>query len=181
MTEISVDKLRELLKYDPETGKLIWLPRPQSMFKTEKAGKIWNTRFSGKEALNTVSNHKGHFRGMILWATYSAHQVCWALHHGEWPEDQIDHINGDSQDNRLVNLRPVNTRENCRNQGIPKNNTSGVSGVHLRKDNQKWRAYINGDKGRVHLGTFSTKEEAVNARASALVKFGYHENHGRAT
>lgn len=179
MTMISVDQLRQLLKYDPETGKLWWNERPECLFATKRAWKIWNKRFSGKEAICTKSNKKGHLRGMVLWCTISAHWAAWAIYHGAWPADQLDHVNGDTADNRIANLREVDTRENCRNQSRPKHNTSGVCGVSYRNDSGLWRAYINGQRGRVFLGSFPSRDDAIAARKKAEVTFGYHENHGR--
>ena len=41
-----------------------------------------------------------------------AHRAAWAIHFGEWPKGEIDHINGDASDNRIINLRVVNRTEN---------------------------------------------------------------------
>ena len=89
---------------------------------------------------------------------------------GEWPKDQIDHINGIRTDNRFTNLREATTAENTRNGLISKNNTSGFKGVCFHKDTGRWQAkiFING-KGR-HLGLFDTAEAAANAYDAAAAK-----------
>jgi hypothetical protein len=101
------------------------------------------------------------------------------LTYGSWPEDQIDHINGNGLDNRLENLRAVSNGENLRNQKIPKNNTSGTIGVSFYKRHQKYQASIKINGIRKHLGYFKNKEEAIAARAVANIKYNFHENHGR--
>jgi hypothetical protein len=62
----------------------------------------------------------GYFIIKLNRKTYKAHRIAWLLTYGSWPEDQIDHINGNGLDNRLENLRDVSNRENLRNKKIPK-------------------------------------------------------------
>jgi hypothetical protein len=101
------------------------------------------------------------------------------LTYGSWPEDQIDHINGNKKDNRLENLRAVSNRENLRNKKIYKNNTSGTIGVSFYKSKQGYQASIKINGKRKNLGVFKNKEEAIAARAAANIKYNFHENHGR--
>jgi hypothetical protein len=65
-----------------------------------------------------------------------------------------DHINRLTTDNRRVNLRPVSNSQNCRNQRMKGNNTSGFKGVSFRKDRGDWVAYITVEGQRTHLGFF---------------------------
>lgn len=105
MAELTFAEISKLLKYDPETGKLFWLPRPVEMFAntglggSATAAKRWNNCFAGKEAFLTVDG-KGYLCGNIFDRQYSAARVAWLLHTGEWPSDCIDHIN-DAIDARL--------------------------------------------------------------------------------
>jgi hypothetical protein len=178
-SQISVDTLKKLLICDFEAGTLTWLPRDRSMFKSDLSFHAWNKRFAGKEALAT-KDKTGYFYGPILGKWHKAHRVIWAMKHGYWPPQEIDHINGDGTDNRLENLRAVSPRQNRRNQKTPKTNTSGVLGVYWCKPDRKWKAQIKIDGRKIHLGAFSTIEDAAEARAAANVRFGFHENHGRA-
>lgn len=181
----TVTQLRVALRYEPETGKLFWLPRVPSMFPDNTCGgaaalsKAWNTRYAGKEAL-TGRNVHGYSRGPVFSKTYTAHQVAWALHYGEWPAQAIDHINGDRTDNRIANLRCVTVAENARNQRLRADNSSGTAGVRPSRWASRWEAHITHDYRRIHLGTFNTKEEAVAARKAAEAKYGFHPNHGLA-
>ena len=97
----------------------------------------------------------------------------------ENPEDKkcIDHINGNVNDNRLVNLRYATFVENAQNKAIAKNNTSGCKGVHYCIANKNWRSRISIDGIRISLGSFSTLEEAKEARVTrAKQAFGVFIN-----
>lgn len=159
------EQLRELLTYDPETGKLFWKFRPVDFFKTEKDFKIWNKKFSGKEAF--TSNVAGYKTGSVLCVYLRAHRVIWAMHYGAWPADQIDHINMRRSDNRICNLREASPVDNLRNKKRYSNNSSGFKGVSLHKETGKWRARIHTGKHHRSLGLFFTPEEASSAYAEA--------------
>ncbi len=107
------------------------------------------------------------------------HRLAWYLYYGEFPKNDIDHINGDRTDNRIVNLRDVTKAENGRNQKKPERNTSGVSGVYRQKGRKHWFAAIRVDGKQLFLGSFLEFHEAVNARKNAEVLYDFHENHGR--
>ena len=166
----SIDYLRKRLRYEPETGKLFWLDH-------EGMPKRWRTKWAGKEAF-TSSTTLGYLRGKIDSRTFKAHRVAWALQYGEWPEDQIDHINGVKEDNRISNLRVVSILDNNKNKAMQSNNTSGVMGVHWHKCANKWSAQIMVNRRSVHLGYFNTIEEASAARKQAAIKYGFTERHG---
>jgi len=178
----SVELLRQLLEYDPETGILTWKPRPVEMFaegsRQERTCIIWNKRFAGKTAMNT-SLPNGYLTGGLLKKTTYAHRAAWAIFYGEWPRQDIDHINGDRQDNRIENLRSVSRSENMRNCGMLKTNTSGTTGVSFNGKLQKWAASIQVDKKSIYLGLFSSIEEAQAARRRAEPKYRFHPNHGK--
>lgn len=162
----SPEIMRELLRYDPESGKLFWLPRDQSWFECRRSYSTWNSRFAGREAFIT-ERPDGYKIGRILGLNCRAHRAIWAIHYGAWPADQIDHINGNRADNRLSNLREANNAENQRNRGAQGNNTSGVKGVSWNKSNSRWQAHIKVSGRKYHLGYFGSIEDAATARASA--------------
>lgn len=176
--DISPATLRELMSYSPDTGLLVWRWRDESYFK----GKVgqrdrWNKMYAGTLALNAV--HKDGYRhGHVLTRALLAHRVAWAIQTGAWPIGQIDHINGERSDNRFVNIRSVTAQENARNQKVRSRNTSGVMGVKTYRPGM-WRAAIEVDGKRKHLGVFDNFEDAVNARKEAEREYGYHENHNR--
>lgn len=176
------EELRQLLRYEPETGKLFWKQRDVSLFEDRGNGAAanaasWNARYAGAEAL-TALNAAGYRHGAVFGCKLRAHRVAWALVHGQWPQGEIDHINGITDDNRLENLREVTGQENQRNSKRPANNTSGVVGVSWYEPARKWVARIRVIK-RIHLGYFDDFNEAVAARKAAEAAYGFHQNHGR--
>jgi hypothetical protein len=174
--------LRELLEYNPETGRLFWRERGAHIYAeknqaAEQVCKSWNTRFAGKAAFSTARDD-GYLVGTLFAKKYRAHRIIYALHYGEWPMF-IDHINGDRSDNRIGNLRSVTLEQNSRNCKRSALNTSGVCGVSWCKMQNTWRAYIRVNGKRKHLGRFVKIEDAIAARKAANRKYNYHKNHGR--
>ena len=82
-----------------------------------------------------------------------------------------DHINRNPFDNRKLNLRAAEHRENDRNKSILSSNTSGITGVSWDKSRQKWRAYIKIDDRWIQLGRFVDKDDAIRARLAAEAKY----------
>ncbi|MBS4048062.1 MAG: HNH endonuclease [Alphaproteobacteria bacterium] len=181
---LSPDDMRQLLEYDASTGVLRWKERQKHHFKNGRMPATWNLLNVGGRAdkLHRKKNGAKWMNVKIFEKPYRAHRVIWAIVHGEWPNGQIDHINGDSCDNRIENLRVVDDAENKRNLPMVRSNKSGVMGVIYHPDKgrkKQWIARI-GNGGKAHnIGRFYTKEEAVAARRAAEIEFGYHPNHGR--
>lgn len=181
----SPEVLRQLLRYEPETGKLFWRERTPEHFEEKSQSaqhncNIWNSKYAGSEALCTIKPG-GHLYGTISWGGRKpklyAHRVAWAIYHGEWPE-VIDHINGDPADNRIDNLRSTTQHENAKNQKKRFTNSSGITGVRFYAPRGKWTASITHNRKDHHLGYFKTAEEAAQARAAAEARFGFSDRHG---
>lgn len=175
--ELTPELLREVLNYNPETGILTWNRRDRKFFKGYSHYIGWNKRFEGKEAF-TSKNSEGYKTGTLLGNCVKAHRICWVLAYGEWPYN-VDHINGDTSDNRLLNLRDVSRSINLKNQRMKNSNTSGRVGVYWHKKSQKWQAIVGSERKCFYLGLFDTKEDAIKAREKAEAKLDFHENHGR--
>lgn len=179
---ITPELCRQLLRYDPETGKLYWLPRDESFFSDAHGGRLankarWDGNYVGKEALTRV-DATGRKSGQILGKRAYAHRVAWMLHHGAAPQYSVDHINGNATDNRIANLRDVNHQTNMMNKWMQKNNTSGANGVSWNKRSGNWEAYIKLGSRRCSLGQWATVEEAKAARFAANKILGFTERHG---
>lgn len=180
----SIDELRRLVRYDLAAGKLFWLPRTPDLFRDNPRSAAhrsanWNSRYAGKEAFCTRDD-VGYLRGVLFKSKVRAHQVVWALAHGEWSSEEIDHINGDRCDNRIANLRTASRSENSRNLKRPVTNTTGTVGVHWDAQRAKWCAAIQVDRVMIQLGRFDRFEDAVAARKGAEREHQFHPNHGRA-
>ena len=154
---LAAERLRELLEYFPETGIFRWRVSPA---RNVKVGDIAG-----------CLNGKGYLQIKIDGKLHSAHRLAWLYTHGTWPADQIDHINRDRSDNRILNLREATPAENGRNMSKASNNTSGYPGVYWRKARQKWQAQITHLGERIHLGYFTEKSDAIAARQAAEIKY----------
>jgi hypothetical protein len=170
------EMLRKLLRYEPETGKMFWLPRPESMFPTPHSARTWNTKNANREAF--TSSNKTYKGGYIFKTKYLAHRVAYALYYNSWPEETIDHINGDPCDNRIINLRCVSLSVNLRNQKKRSTNTSGHTGVSVHARSGGWQAFIAIGGKNKHLGVYPNIEDAIAARKAAEEGHGFTERHG---
>ena len=153
-------KLAAVLNYEPTTGVFTWKVR------------------SGRAVPGMVAgtpHNRGYWQINVLGKVYLAHRLAWFVARGEWPVGDIDHINGDKQDNRIANLRTATRSQNMANKGANRNNTSGYKGVWFFKRTGRWMAGYRKDGKRIHVGYFDTAEEAAAAhRASYEKAFGQY-------
>ena len=174
--------IRLLLDCDYDTGKLTWRTRPVWMFKDGgksalHTSKVWNRKYAGREAFTATV--KGYKRGSVGGTAVEAHRVVYCHKHGVWPRFHIDHIDGNSINNRIKNLRDVTPIENARNKPMSHQNKSGHNGVHWCNKDKRWVAQISIKNKSKHLGQFREIEDAVAARKIAERELGFHKNHGR--
>ena len=175
--------LRQLLRYDPETGKLFWRERDPKWFAStgrqtkEHRAANWNSRYANKEAFTATA--LGYRVGRIFDRMHRAHRVIWAMEIGSWPVGEIDHINGQRDDNRLSNLRDVSSSINGRNKCLRSDNTSGHQGIYWSAAAGKWVSCAWVDGTYHYFGLHADLSDAVAARKVADPLLGFHENHGR--
>lgn len=149
-------RLISLLSYDPDDGIFRWLVRRSNVSAGSIAG----------------GNHGTGYKVIgIDGRLYLAHRLAWFFVHGRWPSDQLDHINGVKDDNRLANLREATTSENHQNMPLPRNNRSGAIGVNHCRSTGRWVAQITTNGQRKTLGRFETVEEASKAYREAKAQF----------
>lgn len=154
--ELSAERLRELLHYNPETGDLTWIT---DLTNNVRAGDRAGTR-----------NSKKYLQIRVGKRFYQAHRLAWLYMTGEWPAHHIDHINCIRDDNRWCNLRPASRTQNLANTKRYLNNTSGFKGVSFHRPSQKWLAQIRANNVFHYLGIYKTPEEAHAAYCSAATK-----------
>jgi len=90
---------------------------------------------------------------------------------------QVDHINGNTLDNRRSNLRVCTKAQNSRNRHTNKNSISGYKGVYWDNHFKKWITYIRFENKKIYLGRFDNPEKAYEAYVAASEK--YHGEFGR--
>lgn len=165
------DDLHRLLRYDKNTGLLFWRERTPDMFaeggrSPEQSCALWNARYAGAEAFTAICD--GYRRGAIFKKHYLAHRIIYGMH-SSCPEDaQVDHIDGDTLNNRMDNLRLASHAENGWNRRRPSNNVSGVKGVNWHRG--KWQANITSNGVRTYLGVFNCRTAAAIAYAKASIR-----------
>lgn len=124
----------------------------------------------------------GYIETKIKGKSYLLHHLVWLWHYGEFPTDQIDHINQEKTDNRISNLRVVSNTINSRNKKLNNRNTSGFTGIHQNKTTGVWIARIEVDGKRIQLGQSYNKEVAIRYRQKYIEKhpeLGFTVNHGK--
>jgi len=166
----SPELLRKLLRYEPDTGKLFWRARDASTFATKRAAMVWLSRFPGLEAFSQLRND-GYICGSLNGKSMMAHRVAWAIHHGFWPIEMIDHINRVRSDNKICNLRMASRRENMRNKSALEGSSSKFIGVSFHPQCKKWRARIRVSEKNMSLGLFHDEVCAAIAYDSAARKY----------
>jgi hypothetical protein len=109
---------------------------------------------------------------------YLAHRIAWLIMTGEWPEQEVDHINGNKADNRWDNLRLATHGQNVANSGARR---GGLKGAYWHKRSSRWQSQI-WDHGRIrHLGYFDNERDAHLAYVNAAqTVFGEFANAGAA-
>lgn len=156
-SNLTAERLRELLSFDAETGLFT---RLTSTNRRLKPGVVSGcVRSDGYILIGVDKSH------------YLAHRLAWLYVYGAWP-NEIDHANGIKSDNRLSNLRECSRQENCQNLAIRKDNKSGFVGVTYRPDLKKFAAELWVKKKKISLGLFKTAELASKAYTAA--KYEHH-------
>lgn len=150
-TDLTAQRLRELLHYDPDTGVFRWRnPR----------GKAGNKPSAGSR------DSGGYVKIGIAGHDYRAHRLAWLYVRGVWPDGQVDHKDGDPGNNAIGNLRDVPQAVNQQNQRSAHfDSKHGLMGVTQRKTG--WIARINIEGVHHYLGVFPTQESAHAAYLAA--------------
>ena len=172
--KLKPEMVRELVRYEPDTGKFFYRKRPERYFKNATDAFMWNHKNEDKEFLVPNPRYGEYVSATLLGEEVLAHRLAWFLTHGEWPDKTIDHINGVKYDNRICNLRLCHGSENQRNMVKNRTNTSGESNV-LATEHGTFAVLVAGNR----VGTFKTMAEAVEARDAYFKANGFTGRHGK--
>ena len=164
-TMLTQARLKEIVHYNKDTGiftrKKTTSSRAKKGFIVGSIGKV------------------GYLTVRIDGPLYFLHRLVYLYIYGKFPKHHVDHINHDKLDNSFKNLRLVTQKGNSKNMPMRSDNTSGYTGIYFDKRCSKWMGLIKTDDGVKFLGYYEDKEDAINARKKANVKYGYHTNHGK--
>lgn len=136
--DLTVERLREILNYDPDTGVFVWRVNKGPV----KAGRV------------AGYPQEGYIGISIDGTGFAAHRLAWLYVYGQFPEYTIDHINQNKSDNRICNLRHVTHANNMLNKGMPANNRTGYAGVSWCSTHKKFVAQITANRIKHHIGWF---------------------------
>jgi hypothetical protein len=155
------DYVSSILRYDENTGMFYWKKDMSTCVK--------------KNSIAGCLHKTGYWVISINRIQHKAHRLAYLLFYKKKPPRQLDHINGIKTDNRIINLREADFSEqqiNIKQRRI--NSLSGHRGVTWDVRTKKWKVSICIYKKRIHLGYFSSKEEAIN-KYKSVAKDAYKE------
>ncbi len=151
--ELTQERLKELLHYDAMTGEFTW--------------KVYR---GGKARVGTIASYddgQGYIRIKIDGTRYKAHRLAFLYMTGEWPKDQVDHIDGCRSNNAFKNLREATERQNSANRRRSVGSYSGFKGVSFNRKQGNYSAQIKVNGKLIRLGRFNTPEAAHAAYCEA--------------
>jgi HNH endonuclease len=143
---LSQERLKEILHYNPDTGEWRWLVKPRDGMQIgDRAGHLDSNRYW----IIGIGNRQ-----------YKSARLAYFYMIGKWPDDEIDHIDTDSTNNKWSNLRPATHVQNAWNAKTSKANISGYKGVSFDERRNKYYARISILGKKRFLGYCDTPEEA---------------------
>lgn len=154
--DLTAERLRELLDYDPGTGIF-----------TNRTRRSTNTVVGAQAGYAKRAGYRVIRLDRIL---YYANRLAWLYVHGEWPKGMVDHADGDPSNDRIGNLRDATRAQNGWNAGVRADNTSGHRGVHWSKIHERWVASIQVNGRRTCLGYFADITAAAKAYDAAAAR-----------
>jgi hypothetical protein len=161
---ITQQELKELLHYNPETGIFTW--------KVSPARQVFSGDIAG------TKRKDGYIQIKVKNKLILSHRLAWIYMYGYLPK-YIDHINGQRDDNRIINIREVSNQQNSLNSKISKNNTSGIKGVYWDKSRNKWTVRLSIDGKCKFFKRFDDIDLAKLVIEEVRNKYhGKYANHG---
>jgi HNH endonuclease len=153
---LTADEVRRILDYNPESGEFHWRVKMNSL---SMPGYLAGTK-----------RKSGHWQICIGGKLYLSHRLAWFYMHGCWPPEQVDHVDNNPANNRLVNLRLANSSQNNANK--PPRRKIG-KGLFYREKYDSFAVRIKVRGKMIHIGIFRNEEDAKSAYfAAAKQHFG---------
>jgi hypothetical protein len=158
------ERVIELFEYDPDTG----------VFKN----RISRGRAKAEARAGSETGH-GYRKIVVDYKKYYEHHLAWLITHGNLPEGEMDHVDGNRSNNAIGNLRLATRTQNNANNGCWATGVSGLRGVYLDlRRPHKWFSKIQVGGQQIYLGEYNTPEEARAAYLEAaheyFGEFAYH-------
>lgn len=150
---ITKDIMESILHYDPDTGIFTWINCIKKKLNGMEAG--------GK-------NKSGYMLIKINGIKYYAHRLAFMIMIGDFPKNNVDHIDGNKVNNKWKNLREATFSENSFNSKLRNDNTSGCKCVSFHIRNKKWQVSITLNGKRKHYGFFDSKNDAEKKAISVM-------------
>lgn len=156
--DLTAERLRSLLDYNPETGLF-----------------TWRVRRSARANAGTIAGYQAP-SGYVLISVdgfmHAAHRLAWLHFYGTWPTKQIDHHDEIKHNNRIRNLRDLTRAENAQNITAARiNNACGERGIYIDHRRNTFIVQITVDYKRVFLKSYGTMAEAKAAYEKAKIDF----------
>jgi hypothetical protein len=153
-----LEDVKRVLAYEPESGLFVW--------------RAWAGKKSVPGEIAGWAHSQGYTAISLFGLKVYAHRLAFLFQLGRFPDDVVDHINGNRKDNRWSNLRDVNQRTNVENRTSPlsANSASGLLGVHWCSQQNKWQAEIKSFGRKKHIGFFDDPFKAHEAYLQAKRK-----------
>jgi hypothetical protein len=150
---------RELVAeyFEHNDGKLFWKKAP-----------FFNKKYLIKQEAGTVNPTTGYRQVKWMQKIYKVHRLIFLLEHNYLPKE-IDHINGNRQDNRLINLREATRSQNEWNKPVGINNSSGYKGVSWSKSTNSWMVRVEKNKCKLYYGCFNDLDLAGLVASEARI------------
>jgi hypothetical protein len=150
---LTAERLRVLLRYDPDSGEWHWLRSPGKRFKFgDKAG---------------CARGDGYWLIRIEGRLYRAHRLAFLYMTGKWPKNQVDHQDRNPSNSKWNNLRESTQSQNMANTIKPRRNISGFKGVSWQSQIGRWQVHVG--RHNSYIGVFKTREEAHAAYCKAAI------------
>lgn len=152
--------------HTPKKPTLEQLELMKERYEVSGAGLVVKTKYHCGpeigEPAGGIQSH-GYVSVKVLGRLTRTHHIVWFLTQGHWPEQPLDHIDGNKLNNSPDNLRQVSQNQN-RKAYAKTYGAVGYRGVSFKKDTGKYMAKASNNGRETFVGCYDTPEEAAIAR-----------------